>query len=71
MSYKYCSRYVLDPRTNTEKKNHELFEFVKKGQIDDVCFILNGEEINHSHLTAKAKPFPSHAQLPFKALAIA
>ena len=52
MSYLYSLRYVLDPRTNTEKKNKALFDFVKKGQIDDVCFILNGEEINHSHLTA-------------------
>lgn len=51
MSYLYCLRYVLDPRTNTEKKNQALLDFVKKGQIDDVCFILNGEEINHSHLT--------------------
>lgn len=57
MAYKYCLRYVLDPRTNTEKKNQELFKFVKKGQIDDVCFILNGEEINHSHLTAKETEF--------------
>lgn len=40
MAYKYCLRYVLDPRTNTPKKNAALFDFVKKGQIDDVCFIL-------------------------------
>lgn len=51
MAYKYCLRYVLDPRTNTEEKNQKLFDFVRKGKIDDVCFILNGEEINHSHLT--------------------
>lgn len=51
MSYTYTLRYVLDPRTNTEKKNQALYSFVKKAQIDDVCFIINGEEINHSHLT--------------------
>lgn len=51
MNYKYCLRYVLDPFSNTEKKNKALFDFVKKAKIDDVCFILNGEELNHSHLT--------------------
>lgn len=51
MAYKYCLRYVLDPRTNTKEKNEKLLDFVKKANIDDVCFILNGEEINHSHLT--------------------
>ena len=57
MSYKYCLRYVLDPRANTSKKNDALFDFVKKAQIDDVCFILNGEEINHSHLTKEETEF--------------
>jgi hypothetical protein len=66
MAYLYCLRYVLDPRTNTEKKNKALLDFVKKGQIDDVCFILNGEEINHSHLTASETEFWLDAVRPLQ-----
>ena len=66
MAYKYCLRYVLDPRTNTPKKNAALFDFVKKGQIDDVCFILNGEEINHSHLTKEETDFWLDAVKPLQ-----
>lgn len=51
MNYEYSLRYVLDPRSNTLKKRADLINFVKNAKIDDVCFILNGEEINQSHLT--------------------
>lgn len=51
MSYIYTLRYVLDPRTNTEEKNKRLYQFVENAGIDDVAFIINGEELNHSHLT--------------------
>lgn len=57
MSYKYCLRYVLDPRTNTPRKDEQLFAFVQRGKIDDVCFILNGEELNDSHLTGPQTQF--------------
>lgn len=57
MAYKYCLRYVLDPYTNTPLKNQKLFDFVKRSKIDDVCFILNGEELNNSHLTAQQIQF--------------
>ena len=42
---------MLDPRANTPTKDEKLIEFVKKGKIDDVAFFINGEELNHSHLT--------------------
>jgi len=42
---------MLDPRANTPAKNEKLIEFVKKAKIDDVAFFINGEELNHSHLT--------------------
>lgn len=51
MSFIYTLRYMLDPRTNTPEKDQQLLEFVQKGQIDDVAFFINGEELNHSHLT--------------------
>lgn len=51
MTFIYTLRYMLDPRTNTPEKDQKLLEFVKKGQIDDVAFFINGEELNHSHLT--------------------
>lgn len=50
--YEYSLRYVFDVRHNTEEKNKALLKFVKDAKIDDVCFIINGEELNHSHLTA-------------------
>ncbi|BDR60052.1 hypothetical protein [Lactobacillus xylocopicola] len=52
MTFTYTLRYMLDPRTNTPAKDQKLLNFVKKGQIDDVAFFINGEELNHSHLTA-------------------
>ena len=42
---------MLDPRANTPAKDEKLIEFVKRGKIDDVAFFINGEELNHSHLT--------------------
>lgn len=51
MKFTYTLRYMLDPKTNTAEKNQQLFTFVKKAQIDDVAFFINGEELNHSHLT--------------------
>lgn len=51
MSYIYTLRYVFDPRTNTPEKDEKLLNFVQKAKIDDVAFIINGEELNHSHLT--------------------
>ncbi|WEV40144.1 hypothetical protein [Lactobacillus sp. ESL0681] len=51
MPYTYALRYMLDPRTNTPEKDEKLLDFVKKGKIDDVAFFINGEELNHSHLT--------------------
>ena len=51
MSFIYTLRYMLDPRANTPAKNKKLIEFVKRGKIDDVAFFINGEELNHSHLT--------------------
>ncbi|MDF7639359.1 hypothetical protein PT285_08105 [Lactobacillus sp. ESL0791] len=51
MSFTYTLRYMLDPRTNTAEKDQKLFAFVKRAQIDDVAFFINGEELNHSHLT--------------------
>ena len=51
MSYIYTLRYVFDPRTNTPEKDRKLLDFVQKAKIDDVAFIINGEELNHSHLT--------------------
>ncbi len=53
MSFIYTLRYMLDPRTNTPKKDRQLLEFVQKAKIDDVAFFINGEELNHSHLTAQ------------------
>lgn len=53
MKFIYTLRYMLDPRTNTKQKNQKLLAFVEKGQIDDVAFFINGEELNHSHLTKK------------------
>ncbi|MDF7673006.1 hypothetical protein PT281_06970 [Lactobacillus sp. ESL0701] len=52
MTFIYTLRYMLDPRTNTPEKDQQLLEFVQKGQVDDVAFFINGEELNHSHLTA-------------------
>lgn len=49
--YEYSLRYVFDVRNNTEEKDTALLKFVKDAKIDDVCFIINGEELNHSHLT--------------------
>ena len=51
MTFIYTLRYMLDPRANTPAKNEKLIEFVKKAKIDDVAFFINGEELNHSHLT--------------------
>lgn len=51
MTFIYTLRYMLDPRANTPTKEEKLIEFVKKGKIDDVAFFINGEELNHSHLT--------------------
>ena len=51
MSFIYTLRYMLDPRANTPEKDEKLIEFVKRGKIDDVAFFINGEELNHSHLT--------------------
>ena len=51
MTFIYTLRYMLDPRTNTPAKDEKLIDFVKKGRIDDVAFFINGEELNHSHLT--------------------
>ena len=51
MSYIYTLRYVFDPRINTPEKDRKLLDFVQKAKIDDVAFIINGEELNHSHLT--------------------
>lgn len=42
---------MLDPRTNSSAKDQKLIDFVKKAKIDDVAFFINGEELNHSHLT--------------------
>ena len=53
MKFIYTLRYMLDPRTNTAEKDQQLLDFVKKGQIDDVAFFINGEELNHSHLTKR------------------
>ncbi|WEV71185.1 hypothetical protein OZY43_01770 [Lactobacillus sp. ESL0785] len=53
MAFIYTLRYMLDPRTNTPAKDQKLLNFVKKGKIDDVAFFINGEELNHSHLTAE------------------
>ncbi|WEV37332.1 hypothetical protein [Lactobacillus sp. ESL0677] len=53
MSFIYTLRYMLDPRTNTPEKDQKLLKFVQKGQIDDVAFFINGEELNHSHLTTQ------------------
>lgn len=52
MSFYYSLRYMLDPRKNTEEKNEKLYKFVKDAQIDNVAFFINGEELNHSHLTS-------------------
>ena len=52
MSYIYTLRYVFDPRTNTPEKDRKLLDFVQKAKIDDVAFIINGEELNH-HLFSK------------------
>ena len=51
MTFIYTLRYMLDPRANTPTKDEKLIDFVKKGKIDDVAFFINGEELNHSHLT--------------------
>lgn len=51
MTFIYTLRYMLDPRANTPAKNEKLIEFVKKAKIDDIAFFINGEELNHSHLT--------------------
>ena len=51
MTFIYTLRYMLDPRANTPTKDEKLIKFVKKGKIDDVAFFINGEELNHSHLT--------------------
>lgn len=42
MSFIYTLRYMLDPRANTPAKDQKLIDFVKKGQIDDVAFFING-----------------------------
>ncbi len=52
MAYIYTLRYSFDPRTNAPEKDQKLYDFVKKAKIDDVAFFINGEELNHSHLTA-------------------
>lgn len=51
MAFIYTLRYMLDPRANTPEKDQKLINFAKKGKIDDVAFFINGEELNHSHLT--------------------
>ena len=51
MSFIYTLRYMLDPKANTPAKNEKLIKFVKESKIDDVAFFINGEELNHSHLT--------------------
>ncbi|WP_297817862.1 hypothetical protein [uncultured Lactobacillus sp.] len=51
MSFIYTLRYSFDPRTNTKEQDERLYRFVKKAKIDDVAFFINGEELNHSHLT--------------------
>lgn len=33
MAYKYCLRYVLDPRTNTEKKIKNFLNLLKKVKL--------------------------------------
>lgn len=53
MTFTYTLRYMLDPRTNTSEKKQKLLNFVKNAKIDDVAFFINGEELNHSHLTKK------------------
>lgn len=57
MAYTYTLRYSFDPRANTAEKDAKLLEFVKKAQIDDVAFFINGEELNHSHLTKEEIQF--------------
>lgn len=51
MSFYYSLRYTLDPRANTAAKDAKLLEFCKAGQIDNVTFFINSEELNAGHLT--------------------
>ena len=51
MAFTYTLRYSFDPQTNDEEKEAKLYDFVKKAKINDVAFFINGEELNHTHLT--------------------
>lgn len=53
MSFKYALRYTLDPRTNTQEQNDRLVRFCQQGQIDNVTFFINPEELNCGHLDAE------------------
>lgn len=53
MSFYYSLRFMLDPYNPSKEKINKLLQFVQQADIDNVCFFISGEELNHGHLTYK------------------
>lgn len=50
MSFYYSLRFMLDPYNPSKDKINKLLQFVQHADIDNVCFFISGEELNHGHL---------------------
>lgn len=49
--YAYMLRYCLAPGHRTEERLAHLVSVCREGQVDDVMFFINAEELNNGHLT--------------------
>jgi hypothetical protein len=49
--FKYILRFTMQPGHHVDERLDELVSFCRKASIDDVMFLINGEELNDGHLT--------------------
>lgn len=49
--FQYALRFTLDPATYDARKAQQLLAFCRQGQIDEVVFFINPEELNQGHVT--------------------
>ncbi len=50
-TYQYSLRFAIDPYNWDTVKEAKLIDFCKQGQIDNVVFFINPEELNQGHPT--------------------
>lgn len=50
-TYQYSLRFAIDPYNWDTVKKAKLIDFCKQGQIDNVVFFINPEELNQGHPT--------------------